>query len=103
MPCYSQQTSVVQFGPQTDAALLAKALVGLGYTVAVEQQSLVFSRGAERGVYDGTKLTLSASGQVDMNVFKRAYSAEVVKAAGQRFGWGVKQTAPNAFQVTRRY
>lgn len=104
MPCFTQQTSVVQFSANTDLALLKKALEGLGFTVREIQGGLSFNRASmgQSGTFVNGEMRVTSSMQEDMNVFKRAYSAEVVKAASARFGWQVKKTAANKFQVTRR-
>lgn len=103
MPCYSRINTTVEFGPSTDAALLAAALKGLGYTVTQIGKSLSFAK-YEGDVITGTYANgrMTVSGSVDQNAMKRAYSAEVVKAAAKRFGWQVKQTNEVQFQVTRR-
>lgn len=100
MPCYTQQTSVVQFGAQTDRALLQRALEGLGFIVRKTERGLSFQKAGQDGSFENGALTVN--GTVEVNAFKRAYSAEVVRAAGARFGWQVKQSAPSTFQVTRR-
>lgn len=113
MPCYSRITSEVQFGEKTDITLLRRALEALEYTV--EQTTgadglprLTINGTLPNGLYatgyfaKGT-LEIRSATPVDMNVFKRAYSAEVVKSAGQRFGWTVQQKEANQFTVQRRF
>lgn len=103
MPCYTRINSTVEFGPATDAALLAAALRGLGYTVTQMGKNLSFARydnDVVTGTYANGRMTIS--GTVDQNLLKRAYSAEVVKSSAKRFGWQVKQTGPQQFQVTKR-
>lgn len=105
MPCYTQQSSVVELGQQTDVKLLAKALEGLGYTVWVQRGTIEFSQGGSNyGSFKDGRLTVTGlySDEEDKKVFKRAYSTEVVRAASARFGWQVKESAPNTFQVVRR-
>lgn len=102
MPCYTKQTSTVEFGPQTDVKLLKKALEGMNFRVTETPTGLRFSGWSQDGTFENGKLTLNSSGREDMNVYKRAYSAQVVKAASQRFGWTVKQTDENKFHVQRR-
>lgn len=102
MPCYTQQKSVVQFGAQTDVNLLKLALERMGFSVRATQRGLSFSSFTRSGTFENGTLSISSREQEDTNAFKRAYSAEVVRAASKRFGWTVKQTEENKFQVTRR-
>jgi hypothetical protein len=104
MPCYSRETSTVEFGEGTDVKLLAAALKQLGYTVNQFGQRITFANYAESvtGTFAGGKMTIQSPGPIDQNTLKRAYSAEVVKSAAQRFGWTAKQTGAQQFQVSRR-
>ncbi len=106
MPCWSQQTSTVSFSANTDLKLLAKALEGLGFVVRLDvaSKALLFSNAStgQSGTFQDGSLTIKSAKKEDMNVFKRAYSTEVVRSAAQRFGWQVKQPSANTFQVTRR-
>lgn len=104
MPCYSRIQSTVEFGDKTDPKLLALALKGLGYTVTLVGKSISFAKYASDAPITGTYRngTMTINGYVDQNEMKRAYSAEVVKSAAQRFGWTVKQQSPTQFQVNRR-
>lgn len=104
MPCYSRINSTVEFGPDTDAVLLAKAMEGLGYKVYRQGKALGFTKNdGTSGQFVNGRLTVNSDAEIDQNQFKRAYSAEVVKAAAQRFGWNAKQTSASTFQVQRRY
>lgn len=104
MPCYSRINSTVEFGQNTDAKLLAKALRAMGYTVTEAGKSLAFAKYASDAPITGTFRdgTMTINGSIDEMEVKRTYSAEVVKSAAQRFGWQVKQPGANQFQVTRR-
>lgn len=104
MPCYSRVTSTIEFGDKTDQRLLAEALKSLGYNVIAAKNGapLRFYGGLADGEFANGKLTVRQDGSFDENAVKRAYSAQVVKSAAQRFGWTVKQPAENQFQVTRR-
>jgi hypothetical protein len=108
MPCYSRVSSTVEFGAKTDATLLAKAMESLGYVITKAANGFR-ARHAQHGAvatFAAGKLTLVtgplASGPIDVNEIKRAYSAQVVQTAAKRFGWSVKQTSDTQFQVTRR-
>jgi hypothetical protein len=106
MPCYSRVSSSVEFGDGTDAGLLAKALQSLGYIVGRAGPALRFSGLGRSGLYQNGQLTVNGSSELttdQVNEIKRAYSAEVVKSAAQRFGWQAKQQSPTQFQVTRRF
>ena len=108
MPCDSRITSSVEWTGNTDVKLLAEAMKSLGYIVGAVGTALRFHN-PETGVvgtYDGRKslMTMNTTRDqvVDMNELKRAYSAQVVKAAAKRFGWQVKQTGEQTYEVNRR-
>lgn len=108
MPCYSRVASTVELGPKTDAGLLAQALDSLGYIVGRAGGAVRFSHPLtgvtgryQNGVMNVS--TIEGEAPLDQNEIKRAYSAQVIKSAAQRFGWQAKQTSPTQFQVTRRY
>jgi hypothetical protein len=107
MPCYTREKSTIEFGPKTDAKLLAAAFKTLGYDVLVSPKGVVTFYGEQiEGRFANGKLSVNSATVIDekmVNTFKRAYSAEVVKSAAQRFGWQVKQPSANTFQVQRRF
>lgn len=106
MPCWSKQTSTVQFGEQTDRALFEKAVVAMGYSVRVDARTgnITFANSDLSATLDmkGALTVAAAPGTFDVNTIKVAYSTEVVKSAAQRFGWQAKQT-DNKFVVQRRF
>lgn len=103
MPCYQVITNTVSL-PAMDPELRKRAIAELGWKVLWE---------------DKTQLRLNASGVVATirsgafeiragyedraDTLKVAYSKQVVKAAASRFGWAVKETAPNQFVAQRRF
>lgn len=109
MPCDTIQKSTIEFGPKTDVLLLAKALASLGWTQVgeVTKTSLWFRDPTTyaQARFVGGKLEISQSAyrKVEENPIKRAYSTEVVKAAGNKFGWSTKQTGEFQLQATRRF
>lgn len=108
MPCYSRQTSTIEFGEQTDRAIFQRAVTEMGYTVNVNRDGTIAfwtSDGDISAALDmkGKLQVTTAEGVFDVNTIKRAYSTEVVKAAAKRFGWQVKSPAANKFEVQRRF
>lgn len=104
MPCWTIQESRAEFGATTDRSLFAKAMESLGYRTRTVDGVVHFSSEAKQS---GGRLELNGTlvmqgGDQEVNPFKRAYSAEVVKAASARFGWKVQQKSETEFQVTRR-
>jgi len=57
---------------------------------------------------DGT-LAVTGSGNMagqitdHVNSLKRGYAGQVIQASARKFGWNVKQTEANKFQLVRRY
>ena len=83
MPCNTIQTSTVDIG-KLDPVLANAALAKLGVD----------------GTYSNGKLI--TRGSVDVAEFKQAYSAQVVTSQAKKFGWNLKEVAPNKFEVMKR-
>lgn len=104
MPCWTIQESRAEFGAKTDRVLFAKALDAMGYRASIDSKGVVHfsSEATQSGGRLELNGTLVMQGELTVNPFKRAYSAEVVKATAQRFGWKVEEKKPGQYQVTRR-
>ena len=95
MPCYTRQTTTVEFTGE-NAALLEEALVEAGLCVHGEAK-LWAQRVIDRGA-----LTI-AVGRIDLaDKLKRTYAELAVKKAAKRYGWQLKATGPRKFAMTRR-
>jgi len=102
MPCFTRTTIQVTVQAM-DPDLLKAALVSLGYQVHLSQGSLVASKDNQAlGFRDGQVKITARPGVVDLNVISRAYSRQVISQAAKRFGWQVKETGQDHFQLTRR-
>lgn len=86
MPCYTVQTATVQFGKNTDLALMAEALKSLGYGMVKVQNDRVYFYG---GTFDKASGNLTWEGYVTVDVpaVKRAYSEAVICQTAKRNGW----------------
>ena len=102
MPCFTRTTIQVTVQAM-DPDLLKAALVSLGYQVHSNQGSLVASMADRVLSFRNGQVTIRARpGIVDLNVISRAYSRQVISQAAKRFGWQVKETGQDHFQLTRR-
>jgi hypothetical protein len=95
MPC-NTITTVSSELKNVNRATLKAALVSLGYNVREASNNLYWQAGS----YQDGKLTARNDNQI-MQV-KQAYGRETVKAQAKRFGWTVKQTSDNQFEITKR-
>lgn len=106
MPCYTRETSSVEFGDKTDPKMLQKALQDLGYSVRVMGGVVEFWSATHDGKLSNGTLTINHNGLLDVtakrNEIARGYSKQVILSAAQRFGWAAKQTADDKLTVTRR-
>jgi len=99
MPCYTI-TTVKLVLTNANLDLLKKALEGIGYTAVKYGDKLFWKNGS----YDKTKGTLSlVKGTEEQgNVIRRAYSTEVLKKNAAKFGWQLKKTQDNKYQLLKR-
>lgn len=110
MPCFSIETSNVQFlEASTDPVLLKLALEAMGYSVTLtEQGQLSFARPqlGVTGTYDRGRI--ETRGSIDLNEVRRAYGEKVVEAAAHKQGWTLGEwrtnpkTGNRTVKVTRR-
>ena len=118
MPCWSRTQSTIKLGTSTDVSLLKLALESLGMNVqqkAINPNALVFSEkdadsaGGIVGTFVNGELQVRSTSwrQFDENALKRAYSMQVVQAAGKRYGWVVRtqqsQGVEQKLTAQRRY
>lgn len=121
MPCWTVQTSTLNL-TNADPDLLEAALVKLGFTNIHRNDAYAENVGAVltadrfsdsvsvKVTRDGrVQATLSGSARAaGVSIEKlgsevsRAYSREVVVSTAKRFGWTLKQTGEDEFQVMRR-
>lgn len=99
MPCDQIRTTTVELAA-ANLDHLGLALEGLGYLVERMGDALRLSRGSFSGFYRSGQLQLPPG--ADVNEVKRAYSREVVKAAGKRMGWKVQEAGPTRLVATRK-
>lgn len=91
MPCYTNQVSTVEFGKNTDLALMEKAMLAIGETIysrGVNQLDAFAVRFKDgRLEYDANKFSLA-----DVANLKRAYSEQVLIQTAKRNGWALTWT-----------
>lgn len=90
----------VKFGPNTDKELLKAAFRDLGQAthIAAASPDYIIAGGGWVNVVTGeSKLPLEVAEKI-----KAAYSRNVVLSQAKRYGWQMKETGPNKWQVVRR-
>lgn len=109
MPCWTVQKSTIEL-QNPNAKLLRQALESAGFACWVKNEtgfsmerfhdrsSVTLRDGLVIIAIGGRKAKLAAL----TSEVKRAYSAQVVRAASQRFGWTLKQVGANRYQAQRR-
>lgn len=115
MPCDSVRTTPpVIFSKVRITAhieVLQSALQSLGYTVERNESRLTFWRTTEprqygSGEYRAGTLSLPERWQLNglygEDAIRVAYAGAAVKFQAKRYGWTVKETGPNQFEVQRR-
>ena len=102
MPCDTISETEVEFGHQTDAELLKKALGSLGFQVRGTSTSADFTftnqRTYETGRFVDGKFSF-VQRSTAANAIKRAYSEQVVRAQVARFGWKLKEEKREGNQI----
>ena len=95
MPCNTTQTAEVELGKVNKelfaAAIASDAIRTLGISGYIEADGKVRLR------YQNT-----IDAQEATRLVKQAYSRQVVFSQAKRYGWVVKETKANQFEVTRR-
>jgi hypothetical protein len=91
MPCDTINRFAVSI-EKLDPALAKAAIASLGLPYSV--------------VYQNGQLIVQGSGSIDMIELARkvkvAYSGAVIQATAKRFGWQIKSTGENKFNIQRR-
>lgn len=85
--------------------LLVDALKEEGYTATRVVNEIRFSNSECSGVYrNGRFETRRSSGGAPMDIdsIKQNFSKQVVKKAAKQFGWTVKETGKNKFEIRKR-
>ena len=85
MPCDTITTAEVEIG-KLDPKLLSDAMLFLGVV---------------RYTYANGKLEMQSRNDVSLAQVKVAYSRAVVLSQARKYGWKVKETQPNRFEVNR--
>jgi hypothetical protein len=98
MPCYTI-TQVKLILNNADIGLLKKALEGMGKTVYQDGLKRLSWQG---GSYNKDGGLLTVRDKDKGNAIQRAYSKEVIMTKAQRFGWTVKETGQNKYEVLKR-
>lgn len=107
MPCDTITTSNVQQQlKNVNHKLLKKALEAMGFTVNEKDGVLTFygiheaTGTAHSGIYENGKFTEQVRGlsqAMHINLVKKAYSHEVIKATAMSFGWKLSQTGVDSY------
>jgi hypothetical protein len=100
MPCFTIQRTRIELGPKTNADHLHAGLVALGLNPSRYAQGINFTGGK----YDNRtgQLTLTGSNAEERgNEIRRSYMTEATKATAKRFGFQVKTTGKNKFDVIK--
>lgn len=98
MPC-NTLTSVKLALEKANMTLLRKAIesiYGTIYTQTADYMSW------PNGSYDRNKGMLTVRSESKGNEIRRAYSTQIVKQQAARFGWQVKSTGTNQFELNKR-
>ncbi len=98
MPCDQSRTIGVSL-EKCDATLMHDALAEMGLAPRRHGSLIYFGRGESIDTATG-KAQLSAGR--DIASIKQGYSRQVVKATAKRYGWQVKETEQNKFQIIKR-
>lgn len=105
MPCWTVNTISVDL-KAADWELLKKAVASLGYVnVFVDEVSrrMTFIYGGRTVTVERDKIIHAIGAESVVTEIKRGYAQTVVKAAAERFRWGVKEAGENKLQISRRF
>ena len=85
-----------------DIDLLKKALAALGYAIYEANDRYLHFSGGTINLNAG-KIIVQAGSEFIADGIKQQYSREVLKSAGQRFGWNMRTGAKvNTMKMVRR-
>lgn len=101
VPCFTTSRFSIEFSA-THFDILEDAAKSLGFRAQRSGDSLTFytSNGSVT-VRDG-QINLNDRDRIIIDPLKRAYSKKVLEKAASRYGWALKETASNKFQVNKR-
>jgi len=110
MPCFSIQKNQVDF-QNVDYDTLIDGLNAAGHSIIGQEKAAKYVRFVTKdtnATITWTDGKLESSQNADsLNAsalkLKQEYSRQVVKATAKRFGWLVKTTGENQFEIQRRY
>lgn len=106
MPCDTVQTSIITWGPNTDPALIAKALEALGYKITLSGPLALRAtdRMGNSAVYSHAERSMSIyGGSVTEAQVKQQYGIAAVRQKARMNGWNLTEKAPGKFVAQRRY
>lgn len=102
MPCDTVTTTTVAM-QKMDMTLLAAGLRAAGHVVREVNNGLSFAHGGYTQRYENGKLIATGVDAQELSAkMAVAYSTEIVKAQAKKFGWQMKEVAPQKWQVIRR-
>lgn len=105
MPCWTVNTISVEL-KAADWELLKKAVASLGYVNAFVDEAAKIIRFTYAGrtvTVERDRIYHAVGTESVVAEIKRGYAQTVVKAAAERFRWGVKQAGENKLQISRRF
>ena len=100
MPCWTVRTTTLST-QKFDHKLLEQALQALGYRVNRSGPRVSWNGGH----YENGEILFREGAEIaarTLNLIKQAYSTQIVMQTSRKYGWQLKQTAANKFQVVRR-
>src|SRR5206468_1312352 len=95
--CDTIRSTQVNLG-KVSAEILAAALNALGLNAVRTGNHVTFSN----GYYNGTLTLYGQDVEKRTQAIKQGYSAEVVKSQAKKYGWQVKTTGQNKFEIQKR-
>jgi len=102
MPC-DTVTRVELNIENADMDIMKKVLEEKGYSVTQHGENTLTFRDSDfnNGTFNRRTGTMSTRYD-NMGWFKASYTTELVKRKVSKYGWGVKQTGENKFEVLKR-
>lgn len=101
MPCYSMQTSSVEWSKTTNPDLLEKALQSLNYATS-RSEGMIYFGNSTYSIADGV-MNLPRRQAEEMNKrIKAAYAAQVAQHAFKSAGWTVQELKATTVLMQRR-
>ena len=102
MPCDQIQYQRINFETaQGHLDELAQALADCGYQVSRYGETLSFRKVGQSGQYANGKFTVPEGQTFDVDAVKRKFSKHCIKKACKRFGWTMKETGEDQYEVQK--